>query len=390
MGRSISRSDTELIELRARLAEAEETLNAIRSGAGDGPVFRGPNGEQVLSLKGADQIYRMLVEGMNEGAVTMEHDGRVLYSNVRFAEMLQIPLEKVLGSYFVAYVADEDQSAFREFLLESGSRRSTREMRLRTEVGATLTVLLSANPLPMTEVRGICVIITDITDRKQMEVALRDVSRGVLDGQERERRRVARELHDGISQLLASARHRLAGVEQMNGDLSDDLRQKIVETRVVLERGIQEVRLISRNLRPSELDDLGLLPALRALLDEVRQRTALTIHTRFKLDAVTLPEHIELTIYRIVQECLNNVERHAQATELNIYLGVNEPWLVLRIADNGVGFDAAQTSCAGLGLLNIQERAALAGGSVSIKSFPRHGTTIMLKLPFEAAESNKN
>jgi PAS domain S-box-containing protein len=379
-----------IAELRARLNEAEETLHAIRSGAVDALVVNGPNGEQVFSLKGADQIYRILVEAMNEGAVSLDYDGMILYSNSRFAEMIECGLERVLGSRFSSYVLEENRVAFESFLRDSRTGRSTREIQLRSQGGAALTVLVSANPLPLDDLPGICVVITDITERKRMELAVREASRGVMDAQERERHRVARELHDGISQLLASARHRLAGIEQMNGELSGHLRAKVTDTRQVLERTIQEVRLISRNLRPSELDDLGLVPALRTLLDEVEERTGLKICSRLDINGVALPQHIELIIYRVVQECLNNVERHAHASTLKIHLGRERKCIRLVVADNGVGFDPRQRGRAGLGLLNIQERAAMVGGNVAIKSIVREGTTITLELPLEIARADKN
>src|SRR4051812_37014847 len=244
----------ELAAVRARLSGLEATLDAIRSGAVDALVVSGPDGEQIFTLKGADQAYRVLVEAMNEGAVTIGSDGTVLYANTRFASMLKTPLEKVLGIPLASFVALRERQSLRGFLETSAEGNATMETTLLAGDGAEISVHLSGNPLPDVGVSGICVVVTDITQRKLVEKAQRDLSQNILEVQEKERQRVARELHDGVNQLLSSTKHRLHDMEtRLIGQTT--LRRNTVQVRKLVEQTIAEIRSISRNLRPSELDD---------------------------------------------------------------------------------------------------------------------------------------
>jgi two-component system NarL family sensor kinase len=167
-------------------------------------------------------------------------------------------------------------------------------------------VLLSGNPLPDVGVSGICVVVTDITQRKKMEQAQRDLSQNIFKVQEKERQRVARELHDGVNHLLSSTKHRLYDIEaRLKGQAP--LRRNVMQVRQLVDRTIGEIRSISRNLRPSELDDLGLVAAIRALGAEFSKRTRVGVDFALNEMKHPLTPQIELTVYRVVQEALANV-----------------------------------------------------------------------------------
>jgi PAS domain S-box-containing protein len=376
--------------LQRQLAEADETIEAIRSGAVDALVVHGPQGEQVFTLKGAEKVYRVLVEAMNEGAVSLGRDGGILYCNARFSQLVNTPLEKVLGTPFSRFVVPAERAKLDVFLKKCQRSRDTMETVLVADgAGAILeqtgeiTVLLSSSPFPGdTEILS-SMVITDITERKRMELAQRYLAEKVLVAQEQERHRVSRELHDGISQLLYSARHRLHEVEKTANELNrPKLREDVSATRQLLEKTMGEVRLISRNLRPSELDDLGLSPAIQSLVEDFEVRTKIPVHCECDLHG-HLKQDTELAIYRIVQEALTNVGKHAQASRVVIQLGRQRGNVHLRIRDNGRGFSrpGSVAKGQGLGLINMQERAAFVGGSLSIRSIPRQGTEIALQLP---------
>jgi PAS domain S-box-containing protein len=145
---------------------------------------------------------------MNEGAVTVDGEGTILYSNTRFAILLKTPLEKVLGVPLPGFIALAERDRFRDFLKHSAQRNATLETTLLAADGSEYTVLISANPLTVSDLAGICIVVTDITDRKIMEKAQRDLAKNIIEAQENERQRVARELHDGVNQLLSSTKHR--------------------------------------------------------------------------------------------------------------------------------------------------------------------------------------
>ena len=160
----------EMEDLRARLAEAEEALRAIRTGEVDAMVVTGERGEQVYTLRGADRVYRQLIETMSEGAVTLSADGVVLYCNIRFAEMLGRPLDQVLGSALRNYLPPADQQALDAILAQDRTTPSRREINLTTSEGRLAPVYLSASRLRSEGAEMVfCLVLTDLTEQKSHE-----------------------------------------------------------------------------------------------------------------------------------------------------------------------------------------------------------------------------
>jgi PAS domain S-box-containing protein len=160
----------EIESLRARLAEAEETLRAIREGEVDALVVKGPNGPRVYTLKGADEPYRVLVEQMPEGAVTLSEDGLVLYSNRSFAEMIGVPLEQVIGASVARYVIERDRAALTAAVRAARRASLRREFTLRRASGVALPALLALGPLPAGGGEAaVSLIVTDLTEQRRTE-----------------------------------------------------------------------------------------------------------------------------------------------------------------------------------------------------------------------------
>ncbi len=162
----------DLEELRRRLNEAEETLRAIRTGQVDAVVVSGPQGEQVFTLKGAEQPYRILVEAMSEGAATLLSSGVIAYCNTRLAEMVHKPLEQVIGTRFEEFVAPDDRERLRVALAGALSGKIAAEFRLSGS-GDPLWARLSLSPLGIDHAKGICLVAQDISDRKHAEDEIR-------------------------------------------------------------------------------------------------------------------------------------------------------------------------------------------------------------------------
>jgi PAS domain S-box-containing protein len=160
----------EVEHLRARLAEAEEVLRAIRNGEVDGVLITGGRGEQVYTLRGADRIYRQLIETMSEGAVTVSADGVILYCNVRLAEMLGQPLDRVMGTALRNYLPPADQQALDAILAQARTEPSRREINLKSSEGRLVPVYLSASRLPGEGAEVVfCLVLTDLTEQKHHE-----------------------------------------------------------------------------------------------------------------------------------------------------------------------------------------------------------------------------
>jgi PAS domain S-box-containing protein len=372
-----------LAELQSRLLEAEDTLNAIRNGAVDALVVRTPRGEQLFTLKGADQTYRVLVEGMNEGALTIRR-GIISYCNNRFAEMSRTPMEKVFGSSILNFINAPGLAVLMKRLEKGASSSDVLEGELRPSGGSPIPVRLSASRFHSEGVPMVSVVLTDMTAQKEAQKASQELSRKVINAQEQERQRVARDLHDGVNQLLSTAKYRLGTLTRQPSDSNWIKDLQLVHS--VIEKALAEVRTISRNLRPSELDDLGLIAALRSLVREFRELTG--IDARFSHDSTDslgqIPKEVELTVYRIAQEALNNVEKHSNATQVVMTFSCSRnSHVVLIVRDNGKGFVLEKRRTAGAGLQNITERAALLKGNVDVHSAPGKGVKVTVRIPLE-------
>src|SRR5262245_15511930 len=201
----------QMSEMQNRLAEAEDTLNAIRSGAVDALVVRTSRGEQLFTLKGADQTYRALVEAMNEGAITLKN-GIISYCNNCFANMIGVPMEKIFGASVLDLIQSDDLPRLIRRLSKRERTDRSIEATLRAADGGRVPVLLSACRFESEGQETVALVITDIAARKEAERVRRELSRATINAQERERQRVARELHDSVNQLLASAKYRLASL----------------------------------------------------------------------------------------------------------------------------------------------------------------------------------
>ncbi|OZG72284.1 histidine kinase [Hahella sp. CCB-MM4] len=221
-------------------------------------------------------------------------------------------------------------------------------------------------------------ILFNVHEHRLADQNLKELSHKTVQHQEEERRRVSRELHDGINQLLVSVKYRLEAAMANIPDSGGVARDSLVKGEEVLNRAIQEVRRISHDLRPSVLDDLGLLAALNQLLDDFRERTGISMDVDIQPQQSEISEEVATTLYRIVQEALSNIEKHAQATRLTLSLEEDAEGLFLCISDNGVGIvkkdDFARR---GIGLRNMRERVEFLGGEFELSSRAGNGTRIM-------------
>jgi two-component system sensor histidine kinase UhpB len=219
------------------------------------------------------------------------------------------------------------------------------------------------------------------------EMALRDSReasaawRQLNERLEAEARRIAHALHDEAGQMLATAHISLEGLAS---DLPSPERNRVKEIRSYLHRIEDQLRRISHELRPTILDDLGLVPALEFLAEGVSQRGGLTVEVEGRMDK-RLPAPLETALYRVVQEALTNVGRHAKATRATVRLNREGGEVRCVVRDNGVGFEPSRPSAAatggGLGLIGMKERVSAAGGSLRISARPARGTALSIRIP---------
>ncbi len=217
----------------------------------------------------------------------------------------------------------------------------------------------------------------------------------LLNSIEQERQRIGRELHDQTSQTLATALINLKLADSAMGGNLPDARKKLAAVKRLIEHSLEQIKICVYDLRPVMLDDLGLVPTLRWHIKTHLAGTGLSITTDFEDAVLRAPRDIETTLYRVAQEALANVIRHAHATRVSIRLEIKPEYAVLAIADNGKGFDpnveviGDKNDYGGLGLHIIRERAKLAKGTLHIESAKGRGTQINIVVPITAQNSSE-
>ena len=229
-------------------------------------------------------------------------------------------------------------------------------------------------------------MLINLHERRLSDVKLRQLTQRVFDTQEEERSRVARELHDSISQILVGVRYALELAVRNLSPSDIKAKASIEKGREGLVVAINEVRRISRDLRPSALDDLGLGPALKSLTTEFGARTGVEVEFETVVFRNRLHDDAKTALYRVAQEALTNIERHAQATKISVNVYGHRKGATLRIEDNGIGMPEETRDSefqGGLGLRNMQERVEHLHGTLSITS-SASGTVVKATVPLSS------
>jgi PAS domain S-box-containing protein len=289
-----------------------------------------------------------------------------------------------------------------ERVADSGRRTWAGHYRFRRQDGRYASVLdrgyiiHDANGKPARVVGG----ITDISERRQAEEALessrrqlRALSARLQSGREEERANVAREIHDELGQVLTAIKMNLDWLERRleeptNGLAVNPLLERVVESAEMTDSAIKNVQRIATELRPDVLDNLGLAEALRQEAARFQQRSGVTCELQLAPEPMNLPGQVATAVFRVFQEALTNVGRHAKATLVRILLEIDAEQIVLQVEDNGQGIrPEATTDSRSLGLLGMRERASVLGGEVTVSPISPQGTRVCLRLPRTATDA---
>jgi signal transduction histidine kinase len=225
--------------------------------------------------------------------------------------------------------------------------------------------------------------MTALEHRSQMaESELRRLSAQVRSAQEQERKYLSRELHDEVGQMLTGLRMELSGMGRLSGDGESELSSRIAHAKGIVEQTLGIVRNIAMLLRPSMLDDLGLKPALAWLMKEISRSSGMEIDLKVEDPALNLlPDTHRTCLYRVAQEGVTNISRHAGAHKVEVLLKILGGWVVGAITDDGCGFDTRSMKREGLGLTGMEERLRELGGNLRVNSALGQGTRLEFRLP---------
>jgi len=326
-----------------------------------------------------------------DGIIVVDKNGKIVTANERAQQLFGYSQQEFQGLQIEALVPPNYRQAHagrRETYLQAPAARpmgKVRELRGMRRDGSEFFAEIGLIPLHFKNQPCTVANVRDITERKQLESEraeheqrFRDLSRHLMEVQEAERRKLSTELHDRTSPGLAAIQINL---NMLNGLLNtretEDVKALLDDTAGLLGDTTLSIREISSNLRPTVLDDGGLLPALAGYAQQFMRRTGIVVHLQtHDAAAAALTPAVQSSLFRIVQEALTNCAKHAKAGQVTLQLASDRSQVSLLIADDGVGFDSDRQNRPGLGLLTMRERAEFAGGSFSLESKPGLGTRI--------------
>ena len=377
----------ETAELKSRLAETEETLQAIRQYMVDAFVVNRANGIEVVTLNEADVPYRRMVEAMNEGTLTLIPDGTIFYCNSRFGQMVQMEGEKLIGTPFQKLIVPEEQSAFEAIFKKAGAEGLRGEFHLQSFNGEHVPVQLSIYQLGMEETSGIAIIATDISERVQAEEKIRSLASKLTMAEQEERHRISQILHDDLQQRLFAVKTQLTlfvNEDHQNGaplDLKEELRQ----IQRWLSDAIGITRSLSVDLSPMILQgEEGLAEALLWLASQMKEQYGLQVQMETRDNLAYLDHHTRMVLFQTIRELFFNIVKHAGVLQAKVTLEKSQQGARVIIQDDGKGFDVATVMndpMAAHGLLVIQDRLGLMRCNMEITSEPNKGTLIVIETP---------
>ncbi|MGA2421004.1 MAG: response regulator [Candidatus Acidiferrum sp.] len=379
--------------------EAEQIVEAIRGGGIDALVMKDARGEKVVTLQGAEDPYRVLVECVNDGAATLDSDGTVLFANNRFAELFGIPLPQLIGSTLHSHLSPVERGKFQTLVISARRKRAHAELALDGGRGRSRLVRFTLASVTESNLQRVCVVATELTELveanealKSNEQSLRELSARLLQIQDEERRYLARDLHDITGQKLAIQSMALSGVlSRLSGNLDDETRQALSESLAWNKEVAEEIRTLSYLLHPPLLDELGLSSAASWYASGFTKRTGITIEVDIPSDLQRLSPDAEVAIFRVLQESLTNVHRYSGSASARISIKASEEVIKVEVEDFGKGICAPKSGSAqsaverlGVGIQGMTERMRQLGGKLEITSSPNRGVRVTATIPLSS------
>ena len=346
------------------------------------------------ALRESEQRYSTLIETANDVIFSLAPDGRIVALNRAFEKITGWPRSIWLGKSFTPLIHPDEMAIAvdRFYGVLQGKPPEVWQYRVRRANGQYVVGEFTlSRETKNGKAVGVFGIGRDITERKRAEEALKNLSRKILHAQEEERRRISRELHDEVGQSLTAISVGLATLRNNGSAKSGNFSRAIAGTQCLLEGTMETVHRFARELRPAMLDELGLLPALRSHVKNFSEHTGLRVQLHADPTAERLNSEQKIAVFRIAQESLTNVAKHARASRVTISLQPANDGVCMEIADNGKSFRAGPGSPAKqrqrLGLLGMQERVQLVNGRFSVRPEPGRGTTVRVTIPFQSVNA---
>ena len=341
-------------------------------------------------LRMSEKNYRELFENAQDAIWVHDLDGNIVAANKVTSKVTGYSQQELIGMNVRDYLSPEGLNTAREIrhrLLQGEILAEPYEQQLVKKDGTTRIMRLASSMVTRDgQVTGFQHVARDVTEQKQMQDNLRFYVQQITRAQEEERLRIARELHDDTTQELVTLSRQLDTFSDGSEQLPEQAIKRLDELQNRIDGIIKSVRRFSQDLRPSVLDDLGLVAALEFIADDMRERYGIATEVQVAGKQQRLPPEKELLLFRIVQEALRNVWRHSQASAAFISVDFGHDKIKITVQDNGQGFQLPKrlgdlASAGKLGLAGMYERTQLLGGSLELQSTPGKGTTLIIEVP---------
>jgi PAS domain S-box-containing protein len=340
-----------------------------------------------------------IVESAMDAIVTVDEDQRVVLFNAAAEAMFGRPREQAIGAALSRFIPERFRAEHERHIRRFGeSGTSSRRMGAQRIVfglrsdGGEFPIDASISQITESGKKFYTVILRDVTERMRAEEALRrsreelrELASIANSAREQEKSRIARELHDELAQSLTALKMDVAWLTEQLPSGQKSLSEKLAAMQALLDGTVAATRRISADLRPLMLDDLGLVPAAEWLVQSFTERTGIQCELAVGAPDLELGDPHASAVFRILQESLTNVARHARATRVEVALDSEDGVVTLMVRDNGRGFSPKEPRRPdSYGLMGLRERAYLLGGEVRIESEHGRGTTVEVRIPVQA------
>ena len=376
-------------------SESDEIVHhQIRRGGIDASTTTATKRNTAIWADGAEQAYRILVEAVHDGAATLDSSGTILYANKRFAEILGVPAARLIGTPLQHHISTSKSGKLKPLIqaVLRANREGKAVLETRSERPRTSRFIFI--PVSNSEQPSVCVVATELTELVEANRALtasqeslRQLSGRLMQLQDDERRRIARDLHDITGQKLVAQSMALAQiVQRTRGQIDEGARRMLLECSMLTKDMIEEIRTLSYLLHPPLLDELGLAAAVKWYAEGYERRTSIITKVKIAPELPRFSPDQEMAFFRVLQESLTNVHRYSGSPKASVEVTFDDQEVCLEVTDFGKGMETLDSfkeegSALGVGIQGMRERMRQLGGTLEISSRPNHGTRVVAILP---------